>query len=151
MKKICLISSSGGHYEQLLMLIPALQDNNYFIVTEKVECLAAVEGKYYLLEQINRREILFLPKMIINIIKSGVIYINEKPDVVICTGALSTIPFCLISKLFNTKLIYIESFAKVKTGSLTGRFLYLFADVFYVQWEELLEIYTEAKFKGSIY
>ena len=36
-KKICLISSSGGHYEQLLMLRPLIENNNGFIVTEKTK------------------------------------------------------------------------------------------------------------------
>ena len=89
--------------------------------------------------------------MIFNTIRSLSIYIKEKPQIIICTGALSTVPFCLLSKLFNSKLIYIESFAKVYTGSLTGRMMYLFADEFYVQWEEMLEIYPKAKFKGGVY
>ena len=151
MKKICLLSSSGGHYEQLLMLIPALKDYNFYIITERTEFLVDLKWKYHFLKQLNRKEILFFPKLIFNFIKSVAIYFREKPNIVICTGALSTIPFCLLSKLFKTKFIYIESFAKVKTGSLTGRFLYYFADVFYVQWEELLETYPRAIFKGRIY
>lgn len=151
MKNICFLSSSGGHLEQLIMLKPIMQKNNSFIVTEEGEHTQRLGERSYYLKQINRREISFLPKMILNTIKSLSIYIKEKPQIIICTGALSTVPFCLLSKLFNSKLIFIESFAKVYTGSLTGRFLYLFADEFYVQWEEMLEIYPKAKFKGGIY
>ena len=153
MKKICFLSSSGGHYEELMVLFNSLDldNNNFFIVTEKVEFKNMFEEKSYFLKQINRLEPLFLPKIILNIIKSIVIYIRERPNIVICTGALASIPFCLISKLFRTKVIYIESFAKVYTGSLTGRFLYYFVDEFYVQWETLLGVYPKAKFKGSIY
>ena len=128
-----------------------MQKNNSFIVTEEGEYMQELGKRSYYLKQINRREIFFLPKMILNTIRSLSIYIKEKPDIIICTGALSAVPFCIISKIFNSKLIYIESFAKVYAGSLTGRFLYLFADEFYVQWEEMLEIYPKAKFKGGVY
>ena len=150
MKKICFISSSGGHFEQLKMLQPIMKRNSV-IITEKVEGIEMKSENYYDLQQVNRQEILFIIKIIRNTFKSLVIFIKEKPDIIICTGALSTIPFCIISKIFNSKLIYIESYAKVHTGSLTGRLMYLIADKFYVQWDSMLKIYSNATFKGGIY
>ena len=35
MKKVCFASSSGGHFEQLLMLKPLMNKYESFIVTEK--------------------------------------------------------------------------------------------------------------------
>ena len=49
------------------------------------------------------------------------------------------------------KLIYIESFAKVNSPTLSGKLLYKFADVFYVQWESMIDIYPKARFIGYIY
>ena len=37
MKKVCLISSSGGHYEQLLCLKPLTENYDAFFVTEKTK------------------------------------------------------------------------------------------------------------------
>jgi UDP-N-acetylglucosamine:LPS N-acetylglucosamine transferase len=76
---------------------------------------------------------------------------KEKPDVVITTGALIAFPICLIAKLRGAKIIYIESFARVKDRSLTGRLVYPFADLFLVQWETLLECYPKAKYVGGIF
>ena len=149
MKKICFISSSGGHLEQLQMLQPIMK-TDYFIITEKIDSID-MKGNYYYLQQINRREILVIIKIILNAFKSLMIFVKEKPDIVICTGALSTIPFCIISKIFNAKLIYIESYAKVETGSLTGKLMYRIADKFYVQWREMLNVFPKAIFKGGIY
>ena len=78
-------------------------------------------------------------------------FLKERPDVVVSTGALAVIPFCLIAKLFRRKLVFIESFAKVTSGNLTGRFLYRFADRFYVQWESMLKVYPKAVYRGGIY
>lgn len=150
MRKYCFISSSGGHFEQLKMLQPIMKRNS-IIITEKVDGIEMKSENYYDLLQVNRREILFIIKIIRNTFKSLVIFIKEKPDIIICTGALSTIPFCIISKIFNSKLIYIESYAKVHMGSITGRLMYLIADKFYVQWDSMLKIYPNAIFKGGIY
>ncbi|AMC08082.1 PssD/Cps14F family polysaccharide biosynthesis glycosyltransferase [Turicibacter sp. H121] len=152
MKKICFIASSGGHFEQLMMLKPLMEENDSFIVTEKTDYqIMRKEMKFYYLKQVNRRELTFVFKMLQNILKSFRIFYIEKPDIVISTGALSTIPMCLIAKLFNKKLIFIESFAKVNSPTLSGKLLYYFADQFYVQWEEMLDIYPNAIFKGGIY
>mgnify|MGYP006078460299 CR=1 FL=1 len=150
MRKYCFISSSGGHFEQLKMLQPIMKRNS-IIITEKVDGIEMKSENYYDLLQVNRREILFIIKIIRNTFKSLVIFIKEKPDIIICTGALSTIPFCIISKIFNSKLIYIESYAKVHMGSITGKLMYLIADKFYVQWDSMLKIYPNAIFKGGIY
>lgn len=149
MKKICFISSSGGHLEQLQMLQPIMKTDS-FTITEKIDSID-MKGNNYYLQQINRREILVIIKIILNAFKSLMIFVKEKPDIVICTGALSTIPFCIISKIFNAKLIYIESYAKVETGSLTGKLMYRIADKFYVQWREMLNVFPKAIFKGGIY
>ena len=68
---------------------------------------------------------------------------------VICTGALATVPLCLIAKLLQKKLVFIESFAKVTTPTLTGRLLYHFADRFYIQWPQLREHYPQAVYVGG--
>ena len=85
-----------------------MQKNNSFIVTEEGEYMQELGERSYYLKQINRREIFFLPKIIFNTIRSLSIYIKEKPQIIICTGALSTVPFCIISKIFNSKLIRLR-------------------------------------------
>lgn len=152
MKKICFIASTGGHFEQLMMLKPLINKYDSFIVTEKTEySVTKDDKKVYYLKQVNRNEKVFILKMIFNSIKTIKIFLSEKPDIVISTGALATIPMCIIAKIFRKKLIFIESFAKVNSPTLTGKLLYKFADQFYVQWEEMLEIYPKAIHKGGIY
>lgn len=151
-KKICFAASSGGHYEQLMMLKPLMEKYPSFIVTEKTLYDAKLDGEktYYLL-QVNRKEKSFLPRMFVNIIRSFGIYLKEKPDIIICTGVLATIPICLIAKAFRKKLIYIESFAKVTSPTESGKLLYKFADQFYVQWESMKKVYPKAIYLGGIY
>ncbi len=151
--KICFAASTGGHFEQLMMLKPLMKKYDSFILTEKTDYEVKNNNdiKIYKINQVNRKQILFPINMFINAIKSFAIFIKEKPDLVITTGVLAMIPMCLIAKIFGKKLIYIESFAKISSPTLTGKFLYKYADQFYVQWEKMLEIYPNAIYKGGIY
>ena len=140
MKKICFTASTGGHFEQLMMLKPLMDKYDSFIVTEKTG---------YSVIKDNRKIYYF--KMITNAFKSFKIFLREKPDVIISTGALATIPICIFAKVLKKKIIFIESFAKVTSPTLTGKLIYKFADQFYVQWEQMKEYYPEAIYEGGIY
>ena len=150
-KRVCFAASSGGHFEQLLMLRPLMDKYDCCVVTEKTRYNVDLDKKLYLLSQVNRHEISFLPRMLLNAVKSLYIVIKEKPQYIITTGVLAVIPLCLLIKLFGGKLIYIESFAKVNTPTITGKILYNFADSFYVQWEDMKKLYPKAIYLEGIY
>lgn len=68
---------------------------------------------------------------------------NEKPDLVMCNGPGTCVPICLIAFLFrilyiNTKcrIVFIESFCRIQSLSLTGQIMIWFADLFVVHWQE---------------
>ncbi|MGO4961226.1 PssD/Cps14F family polysaccharide biosynthesis glycosyltransferase [Jeotgalibaca porci] len=150
--KICFAASTGGHYEQLMMLKPLMERYDSFILTEKTSyAVKPKDEDIYFLEQVSRNSKAWPLTLCINIIKSFFIFVKEKPDVIICTGVLGMIPMCLIGKMFGKKLIYIESFAKVTSPTDTGKLLYRLADQFYVQWESMLEVYPNAIYRGAIY
>ena len=151
--KICIIASSGGHLKQALALSPLMEKFESVLVTEKVSGGLSGLGqtKVYFLNQVNRKEISFIFNMVVNTLKSLRILAKEKPTVVVSTGVLATIPMCVLAKLIGIKVIYIESFAKIHSGTLTGKLLYRVADYFFVQWETMLEVYPKAIFKGGLY
>ena len=150
--KICFAASSGGHFEQLLMLKPLMEKYESGGITEETTYKVQINNeKTYYLKQVNRKEKSFLPRMVVNSLESFRIFLKEQPDAVICTGVLAVLPVCLIAKIAGKKLIYIESFAKVTSPTLSGKLLYRFADQFYVQWEQMLQIYPRAIFLGGIY
>ncbi|MCI8806810.1 MAG: polysaccharide biosynthesis protein [Oscillospiraceae bacterium] len=150
--KICFAASSGGHLEELLVLRPLMERYDSFIVTEKTAYTAALGGVRcrYLL-QVNRREWGCLPRMAVNAARALLICLTERPDAVVCTGALATVPLCLLARGLGAKLVFIESYAKVESPTRTGKLLYRFAHRFYVQWPELREHYPNALYVGGIY
>ena len=147
-KKICLISSSGGHYEQLRMLSPLANKHDIFWVTERTRYPSKAD--YYLL-QTGSMDVFFMFKMIINFVKSLLIWYKERPDLVVTTGAMVVIPMVIVAKIFKKRIIYIESFARVYDASRTGRLMYKYSDLFIVQWESLKTVYPNAIYGGSIY
>ncbi|OCA84621.1 PssD/Cps14F family polysaccharide biosynthesis glycosyltransferase [Bacillus sp. FJAT-27986] len=150
--KICFAASSGGHFEQLMMLFDLMTSHSSFIITEKTNYDTNTKGiKKYELSQINRKEMFFILKFIVIFFKSLKIFFEEKPDVIISTGALSTVPILLIGKIFKKKIIFIESFSKINSPTITGRIMYKIADLFIIQWEELRKFYPKAVYGGGIY
>ena len=43
--KICFAASSGGHYEQLMMLKPLMEKYDSFVITEKTDYSAEEKGE----------------------------------------------------------------------------------------------------------
>jgi len=146
--RICLISSSGGHYEQLKMLAPLSKKHDVFWVTEKTDYTSKAD--YYLL-QTGMKDRLFPVKMVVNFIKTLGIWIKENPDYIITTGTMVALPMAFLAKIMRKKLIYIETFARVYDGTKAGKLMYKHADLFIIQWESLKEIYPDAIYGGSIY
>ncbi|WP_285872054.1 PssD/Cps14F family polysaccharide biosynthesis glycosyltransferase [Metabacillus litoralis] len=151
--KVCLVSSTGGHLMELQKIIPGVKKHQFFFVTEKSEMSKDLKDKYkvYYLVQQERKNIQFITNVITNLFKSLYILIKENPKVIISTGAGAVFPICLFGKLTGKKIVYVESFAKVNSPSLTGKLVYKFADEFYIQWESLQEFYPKAKYRGSLY
>ena len=149
--KVCFVASSGGHMEELSRL-KELMNHNDFILTEKSAYNAIDWCKnIHYIYQINRKEFLFPLKFMLLIFYSLVVLLKEKPDVILSTGALVTIPICYWGKLFGKKIIYIESFARIDNGSLTGKLMYKIADLFIVQWKEMLNVFPKAMYGGGIF
>jgi UDP-N-acetylglucosamine:LPS N-acetylglucosamine transferase len=152
MKKYCFAASMGGHLEEVACLKEIAKDGTSFLLTEKggFQEISFCDKTRHVL-QINRKEKTFIFKFIALFFESLAIFMQERPDCIISTGALATFPICVIAKLFGKKVIYIESFARVDAPSLTGKLMYHVADLFIVQWQEMLEFYPNAVYGGGIF
>lgn len=149
-KKKCLfVSSQGGHLNELLKLKDTINNYNSLLVTEK--CNNNLEYKTKYLMATTRYQLSYVYGIFYNFFKSLNIFLDFNPDVIISTGSHTAIPLCFIGYLFSKKIIYIESYANISTKSLAGRIVYNFADVFIVQWEDMLKLYPNAIYIGGLY
>ena len=155
-KKVLFISSTGGHLDELMQLKPMFEKYDYYIVTEKTKSNLSLKNKFpkkiSLLVYGTKKNMLTYPfVLLINSLLSLFIFIKHRPKYIISTGSHTAGPMCCIGKLLGSKIIYIETFANSKTKSVAGSLVYKFADLFIVQWEEMLEVYPKAVNGGWIY
>lgn len=94
---------------------------------------------------------------LVSLFDSCVLYVTLKPDLILCNGPGTCVPICLVSVfskamwLHQSKLVFVESFCRVKSLSMTGKLLYFLADRFLVQWPELDIMYRRAEYIGSLF
>ena len=156
MKKVMFISSTGGQFNELMQLKPLFDKYDYHIITEKDTMTSSYKEEYknkisYLLYGTRSHLFKYFFQFTYNCIKTIFLYIKHRPKVIITTGTHTAGPMCYLGKIFGSKIIYIETFANKNTKTATGRLIYPIADLFIVQWKEMLEIYPNAVLGGSIY
>ena len=155
-KRVLFISSTGGHLDELMQLKPMFEKYNYYIVTEKTKSNLNLKNKFpkkvSLLLYGTKKNMLTYPFiLLLNSFISLFVFIKHRPKYIISTGSHTAGPMCCIGKILGSKIIYIETFANSKTKSVAGSIVYKFADLFIVQWEEMLEVYPKSVYGGWIY
>lgn len=156
MKKVMFISSTGGHFNELMQLKPLFDKYDYHIVTEKNKMTETYKEEYkdkmsFLVYGTRSHLFKYIFQFLYNCIKTVFLYFKYRPKYIVTTGTHTAGPMCYLGKIFGSKIIYIETFANRNTKTATGRLIYPIADVFIVQWEEMLEVYPKAVLGGSIY
>ena len=146
--RLCLVSSSGGHWEQLQKLQPLIDKYDGFMVTEKTQFKAKAK---YLMIQTDSKDKLMPIKMLINTIHTLYIWIKEKPDFVITTGTMVAYPFYLLAVLFHKKFIFIETFGRANMATIAGKKMEKHSDLFIVQWKTQVKHYKKAVYGGCLY
>ena len=154
--KILFISSTGGHFSELMQLRPIMKKCNYRIITEKTDTNKSLKRKFrtkidFLLYETKKHPFKYFFVLIANSFLSFYYYLKFRPQIIITTGTHTAGPMCCIGKILGSKIIYIETFANRYTKTATGKILYYIADEFIVQWEEMLKIYPRATYLGWIY
>lgn len=176
--KFLVVLGSGGHTSEMLIMLKQFRDRMerielHFIVadsdTTSVARIAAVLGDDvpYKVIRIPRlrhvgesfiKAVIRLPKIIL---LNLIIVMRADPDVVLVNGPGTCIPTvvsaCLI-QIFSPTFkrifcVFVESFCRVKTISMTGKLLYPLVDKFIVQWEptaEVLRRFPKIIYKGSV-
>ncbi len=146
--KLCLVSSSGGHWEQLQKLQPLIDKYDGFMVTEKTQFEANAK---YKMKQTDLKDKLMIPKMIWNSFCALIIWIKERPDFVITTGTMVAYPFYLLAVLFKKKFVFIETFGRADMPTVAGKKMEKHTDLFIVQWETQKKYYKNAVYGGCLY
>jgi UDP-N-acetylglucosamine transferase subunit ALG13 len=134
-KSIALISTMGGHFEELINLDDFYNCYKHFWITNRnmqTEEALSDEHKYFIPMGHFKKPWSYLP----HFLTCYRIFLKEKPTHILSTGSGRTcfVPF-LLSRLMRIKFIYIDTFARVKGYSKFGSFLHMSHYPFFTQWQ----------------
>jgi beta-1,4-N-acetylglucosaminyltransferase len=147
--KICLVCSHGGHYTETTRILDAFAGHDIFFATYQSDRAPEVAeiARAYFIENIGTSVV----RMFGAIFWAAGVLLRERPDVVVSLGAEIAIPFFYLSKLLRIRTIFIESWCRVEDLSKTAQLVYPVADVFLVQWPELLAVCgPKAQYLGAV-
>tara|TARA_B100000941_G_C28462410_1_gene531497 strand:- start:9 stop:491 length:483 start_codon:yes stop_codon:yes gene_type:complete len=144
--EVIIVSSCGGHLAQALQFSESYIDYNYlFVMNDRTDLDHIMKNRTLFITHAERNL-----KQFLNIFEAFMIMMKLRPKVIFSLGAAPALVFCIIGKFFGVKTIFVESFSRVSTPSLTGRLIYYFADDFYIQWPKLKKFFPKAKDYGGL-
>lgn len=166
-KFVMFAASLGGHYKELMGLRTLFQKYDSVLVTDNLgaskqrEIISQFSSVAYSHAMYDWRKsnagtthnsrwagMMAYAKMFKECI---CIYNRYKPAVIISTGSYIAVPLFIWGKIRGSKLIFIESNAKVYSKTTTGILIGWLSDKIYVQWPEMLKVYSKSEYHGVIH
>ncbi len=160
-------ANEGGHFAQLMKLSPLFDKYKSVVVTDNhrankeipalknvAEIEFAMGFAHRRLELVNKENISrwnYLGGYLKMFRQTFRIWKKHRPKVIISTGSNIAVPLFFIGKLYGSKLVYIETRARVYGKSVTGKLLTHIADRIIVQWPEMVDVYKgKAEYYGTL-
>jgi UDP-N-acetylglucosamine transferase subunit ALG13 len=133
--KLGLVCASGGHFEQMLNLSDFYVNYPHFWITHRniqTESALKAENGYFIRDAHFKRPWAYV-RQLPDTLK---IFLKEKPSHMLSTGSGSIVfvPF-ILSVLFRTKFIHVDTFSHVRGLTIMGKVLYQLGFPVLTQWE----------------
>jgi UDP-N-acetylglucosamine:LPS N-acetylglucosamine transferase len=147
-KSVLFVCDRGGHYSEMMALKELFKEYDSRLLTTlntNIDKDASIEHiKIYCPKNYS------LISFAITFIQCFFVWISFRPKIIISTGARMAVAMFLWGKLFGSKLIYIETRARVYSKSHTGKILEKICDKIIVQWPEMQDIYNNSEYWGTL-
>lgn len=175
--KTMIVLGSGGHTTEMINLVSALDKKRYHprhyvlassdaLSVEKIkqfeEPSTSTANNYCWTPMTRSRSVhqsyaSSVLTTILACLKSLPLVYKSRPDVILCNGPGTCVPICLSAFLLrvffiNTdcKIVFVESFCRTESLSLTGKILRHFTNLFIVQWPALTDLSDRFKYIGNL-
>ncbi|XP_058060444.1 UDP-N-acetylglucosamine transferase subunit ALG14 homolog [Anopheles bellator] len=163
-----IVMGSGGHTAEMLRIVDRLDCNRYtprqYIIanTDKTSVVKVIESEvrrepdtakqmYEIItigrsREVHQTYISSVMTTVSAVFNCVPIVLKAKPELILTNGPGTCVPICLVAFLarvlfLNTtcRIVFVESFCRVRSLSLSGRILLFIVDTFVVQWPELIQ------------
>ena len=172
--KALVILGSGGHTAEMLRLLSGMTLSNYhpriYVLAENDKMSLEKITKFELEAGSTRLDIRKIPRArkvlqsyfssifstLYAIVFAIPLISTTLPELVLCNGPGTCIPVCFAAYvvkflgLKSVKIVYVESFCRVESLSLSALMLYYFADLILVQWPQLQTKYPRTRYIGRL-
>jgi len=157
--RLLLILGEGGHSKEMLRLSDLMGSAylySYILVSDDEVTAAKITKPGPVYRVIRPRDkvhhiVRDALKTALCAAQAFAILLRSHPDAVITTGPSVAVPVCAVAKLLRRKVIFIETGSRIHALSTTGRMMYRLADLFLVQWDELLPSCPRAVYAGRLW
>ena len=147
--RILIVCSSGGHLTQMLALRQWWGPHERMWVTSPTPDARSRLADETVIESFYPT-VRNLPNLVRNYGLARNVVAEFKPDVVVSTGAAIAVPFFLCARRVGATTVFLEPVDRITTPSLSGRLVYPLSDRFFVQWDEMVDVYPEAEPIGLV-
>jgi len=143
---ICIVSSCGGHLTEVRTLKPVYERyEHFYVLNAQVLLPEDMEGRTHFIHH-SERDWWF----VVNLWEAWRLLRRYRPHLIVSVGAGPVVPFALIGKLLGIPTLFVETFTRVRTPSLTGRIMYRLADRFFYQWSSLAPFFPKGVCGGPL-
>jgi beta-1,4-N-acetylglucosaminyltransferase len=162
MKKnaIILVYGNGGHKEQMRRLynkIASVSDTELLFIgiCEKNSNIKDIKINFFVNSIREKYGVIkTLIRLPISIILESYYFMKIIYDynikLIISTGpGIALVPL-IIGKILGKKTVFIESWSRFRSASLTGKIVYYFSNEFFIQNRSLKNVYPKAKYSGLL-
>lgn len=140
-----LACSRGGHLDLLLRHQEAFDGCRVVWVTQRsarAERLRRDGAEVHVLGEWDR--VAVWSRALRTIWRSLGLVLRQRPRVVVTSGSGIVVPFCLMARLSGARLVFVETSARVRGPSSSGRVLSRIAHQVVAQWSEMQSVYRDA-------
>ena len=162
MKKnaIILVYGNGGHKEQMRRLynkIASVSDTELLFIgiCEKNSNIKDIKINFFVSSIREKYGIIkTLIRLPVSIVLESYYFMKIISDynikLIISTGpGIALIPL-ILGKILGKKTVFIESWSRFRSASLTGKIVYYFSNEFFIQNRSLKNVYPKAKYSGLL-
>jgi UDP-N-acetylglucosamine:LPS N-acetylglucosamine transferase len=156
---VLVVLGEGGHTKECLRLVELLgtMRYRYSYILVHGDTLSGpqirVAGPTYRVTRpgnIKSHRLARFLKFPVCMLQATLALVQSRPDAVLTSGPGVAVPVCVVAKLIGSRVIYVECCARVRSLSITGTWMRRIADLFFVQWEDLLPVVPGAIFAGRV-
>lgn len=172
--KTMIVLGSGGHTTEMMIIVKQLNKSKYWpriyvsaasdITSDsKVNEIEHNKHNDYEIHKIFRSRavhqsyITSIFTTIYSCLTTIPLMFRIRPNLILCNGPGTCVPLCLIAFLLkllfvNTdcRIVFVESYCRVRTLSLSGKILLWITDLFVIQWKHLIRHSSKVQYFGRL-